>query len=103
LSDHAEITEAMMAAAMEAGKRTGALAADARYADVRRMLAAVLAVISAKDRGPAYPLWVKAAIGTKKARFVAVTERHAYFRLETEDGKELVVHANDILPNRGPH
>jgi hypothetical protein len=102
MTDRAEVTEAMIAAAIEMGKRNGALAPNARHADVSRLLSAAIGEMSTRDRGPAYPLWVKTGIGTKKARFVGVHEQRAYYRVETEDGKPLVVHANDIEPGRGP-
>jgi hypothetical protein len=93
-----DITESMIAAAIEFGKKSGALAANARQEDVRRLLAAALGEMSSKDRGPAYPLWVNTSVEHKRARFVGVTEQRAYFRVETEDGKSLIVHANCIEP-----
>jgi hypothetical protein len=97
-----ELTQNMIHAAMRAGTESGALIVGAKREDVGKMLQAVLAVMPGRDLGPRYPLWVKTGLGTKKARFGSVTERYAYFRVEMEDGKEMVIHANDILPNRGP-
>lgn len=91
----------MVDAALEIGKASGALAPNARQADVRRMLAAALSEMASKDRGPRYDLWVQAPFGTEKARFLGVTERRCYYRVETEEGQALVVHGNDIQASRG--
>lgn len=101
MSDRIEVTEAMIAAAMATGKNSGALTQDARQADVRRLLSAALNAMVTSQRGARYDLWVCTGIEKKRARFVSVTERRGYYRVETEEGKALTVCYNDIQPNAG--
>jgi hypothetical protein len=95
MTERVEISEAMIAAATTAGKASGALAPNARHADVRRLLAAAVAEMSTKD-AVRYNLLVNTAIETKKARFVEATGQRCYYRVECDDGQQLVVHGNDI-------
>lgn len=53
------------------------------------------------ERGAPYPLWVTTSIEMRRARFIGATERRCYYRVQTDDGKELIVHANDIQANKG--
>ena len=71
------------------------------HEDARRILFAGLSKLSAGERVAPFPLRVSTSIEIKRARFVAVTERRCYYRVQTEDGKELTVHGNDIQPSRG--
>lgn len=98
MTEQVEISEAMIAAAMTAGKACGALAPNARHADVRRLVAAAVGEMSTKN-AVRYDLLVSTAITTKKARFVSATARRCYYRVECEDGQQLVVHGNEILLN----
>jgi hypothetical protein len=91
--DRTDISEAMIAAAMKAAP------AQLTREEVRRILSVGLAKMVIGERGAAYPLWVSTSIEVKRARFIGTTERRAYFRVETEDGKDLIVHANDFQPN----
>jgi hypothetical protein len=95
MTERVEISEAMVTAATTAGKASGALAPNARHADVRRLLAAAVAEMSTRD-AVRYNLLVNTAIETKKARFVEATGQRCYYRVECEDGQQLVVHGNDI-------
>jgi hypothetical protein len=100
-NDRFEVSEAMVKAAMNAGKCTGALAPNARAADVQRLISAALTEMSSCRRGPRYDHVVQTGIGPKKARILCADGQRGYFRVETEDGKPLVVHANEIQPFRG--
>lgn len=90
------ITEAMIAAA----RSTGA-AKRLTFDETRRILAAALSKMEFAQHGAQYPLLVSNTIETKRARFIGATERRCWFRVQAEDGQELVVHANDIQPSRG--
>ena len=92
-----EITEAMITAAIKSGKALGALASNAKHAEVRRMLAAAIAEMQTAG-AVRYDLLVNTAIETKKARFLEATLQRCYYRVECEDGQILVVHGNDIRP-----
>lgn len=89
-----DITEAMI----EAAKRAGPLS----HEDARRVLSAGLSKMVSTERGAPFPLWVSTAIEVKRARFIGPTERRGYFRIQTEDLKDLIVHANDIQGAKGP-
>lgn len=98
MTERAEVSEAMITAAMTAGKASGALVPNARHADVRRLIAAAVAEIPAQS-AVRYDLLVNTAITTKKARFVGATGQRCYYRVECEDGQQLVVHGNEIRPD----
>lgn len=100
MTDRTDITESMINAAMNVARMRGVTAT---HDDMRRMLVAGLAKMPGKESGPPFDLWVNTSITMKKARFLGTTERRAYFRVETEDGKTLTVHGNDIQPSRGPN
>jgi hypothetical protein len=71
--------------------------------EMRRILAAAMTrAENTQRKNSPYPLWVSDTIGIKRARFVGVTDRRCYYRVETEDGKALTVHGNDIQPAKGP-
>ncbi|MFC7518711.1 hypothetical protein ACFQUU_27240 [Herbaspirillum sp. GCM10030257] len=94
--DRVEITEAMVAAAMAAGKAAGVLASHAKHADVRRVVSAAKAEFSELVCGPRFDLLVNTTVTTKKARFLGATDQRCYYRVECEDGQILTVHGNDI-------
>lgn len=100
MTDRVDVTEKMIIAAMNVARSRGVVA---NRDDTRRMLAAGLSEMVGRDCGPPFDLWVNTSIAVKKARFLGTTERRAYFRVETEDGKMLTVHGNDIQPSRGPN
>lgn len=97
MKERIDITEAMTAAAI-----TAALPLNLNRDDARRILAAGLSKMNTGERTAPYPLYVTDTLSIKKARFIGVTERRCYYRVETEDGKMLTVHGNDIQPSRGP-
>jgi hypothetical protein len=99
MTDHTEITEAMITAAMATGKASGALAPNARPADVRRIVAAAVSAMTTEGRRARYDLIVNTTIDSKKARFLSATPQRCYYRVECEDGQILVVHGNDIRPD----
>ncbi|NML61804.1 hypothetical protein HHL21_12075 [Massilia sp. RP-1-19] len=92
MSIRTDITEAMIEAAMNAGPLTHEFA--------RRVLSAGLSKMANTERGAPFPLWVSTSIDTKRARFLGVTERRCYYRIETECGQRLTVHGNDIQPSQ---
>jgi hypothetical protein len=98
MTERTEVSEAMIAAAMKIGKTSGVLAPTARHADVRRLVAAAVAEIPTQN-AVRYDLLVNTAITTKKARFVGATGQRCYYRVECEDGQQLVVHGNEIRPD----
>ena len=93
--DRTDITEAMTDAAMKASPLP------ITREDARRILSAGLAKMATGERGAPYPLWVATSIELRRARFVGATEQRCWYRVQTEDGKDLIVHANDIQPNKG--
>ncbi len=95
-----EVTEKMIQAAMKVGRTSGALVENARHCDIRRMIASAVGAAAIVSKGPKYDLWVNITVDMKKARFLGASQQRGYFRIETEDGKEYVVHANDIQPSR---
>ncbi|MGI4936363.1 MAG: hypothetical protein ACRYF5_06410 [Janthinobacterium lividum] len=101
MTDRHEITEAMIAAASHILRTAGPLASQINHADVRRVLSAALGKMSTTDHGATFPLWVRTGIGTSRARFLSTTDRRCYYRVETEDGRLLIVHSNDIEPSKG--
>lgn len=94
--DRTEISEAMIEAAMRA-----AAPFPLTHDDARRILSAGLSKLNIGERSAPYPLWVSTSIDMKRARFLGVTERRCYYRVQSEDGKELVVHSNEIEPGQG--
>jgi hypothetical protein len=96
--DRIDVSEAMIAAAQEAGKRSGAFASTARHADVRRVLQAALGAMSEELRGARFDLVVSTGITRKKARFFGASHQRGYLYVECEDGQRLHVHANEIEP-----
>lgn len=97
MNERPEITEAMLAAAIAA-----ALPLQVNHRDMRKILNAAVGKIFSGERGAPFPLLVSGTLGLVKARWVGVTERRCYYRVETEDGKTLTVHGNDIQQGRGP-
>lgn len=95
-----DVTESMIIAARGAGNTVQAWGAGVRNEDIRRVLSAGLSKLGGLERGAKYDLWISNTIQKKKARFLGVTERFGYYRVETEDGQQLVVHANEIQPSR---
>jgi hypothetical protein len=93
--DRTDITEAMLTAAIKVAPFP------LTHDDARRILSAGLSKLVIGERGAPFPLWVSTSIDTKRARFLGPTERRCYYRVQTEDGKELNVHGNDIQPNQG--
>ena len=93
MSTRTDISQAMIAAAMSAGPLS--------HEDARRVLSAALSKMATEERGAPFPLWVSTAIAVKRARFIGPTERRCYYRVQTEDLKDLVVHGNDIQPGHG--
>jgi hypothetical protein len=96
LKDQIEITEAMIKAATATGKASGAIATNARHADVKRMLAAGLAELRADICGAPFDLVIDTTLTKKRGRFLGVAAQRGYFRVECEDGQLLTVHGNDI-------
>lgn len=92
-----DVTDNMIRAA----KLTGVFPPTVKDEDIARALKAAMHVMPGLC-GPKYGLRVRGTLGMVKARFMGVTERPAYFTVETEDGKTLTVHANDFQPTRGP-
>lgn len=90
-----EITEAMTEAAMRAAT------VPMTREDARRILSAGLSKMMTGERGAPYPLWVSTSIEIRRARFLGATERRCYYRIQTEDGKDFIVHGNDIQPTKG--
>lgn len=92
--DRTDITEAMVTAAMKAAPLP------LTHEDTRRILSAGLSKLNIGERGAPFPLWVSTSIDKKRARFLGPTERRCYYRVQTEDGKDLIVHGNDIQPSQ---
>lgn len=92
MTEKADISDAMINAALRIVP-----AGLINRRDASRMIAAALAELTYAGPTAVYPLWVNAPVGTKRARFLGATERRCYYRVETSEGKELTLHANDIL------
>jgi hypothetical protein len=101
MSNLVEVTQAMVDAALAAGKASGALAGNARAGDVRRLIAAALGEAPVKENGVRFNLLVNTAITVKKARFLGATGQRCYYRVECEDGQILTVHGNEIHADGG--
>jgi hypothetical protein len=96
MSDSKEVSEAMIAAAIGA-----ALPLKINAHDMQKILTAAMSKLSPRERGAPFPIRVNDSIAVKRARFLGPTERRCYYRVETECGKLLTIHGNEILPSNG--
>ncbi|MBR7969082.1 hypothetical protein [Burkholderia cenocepacia] len=95
-----EVTNSMIAEAMDIGTKTGLFAPSPKRDDVIKMIEGVLSFVGthAADR---FNCRVRTADGKTEVRGRIVgpaPERRGFFRVETEDGKQLFLSGNEIYP-----
>ncbi|KVO28330.1 hypothetical protein WJ74_25695 [Burkholderia ubonensis] len=95
-----DVTNSMIAEAMDIGTRSGLFAPNPRREDVIKMIQGVLSVVGNRD-ADRFNCRVRSPDGKKDLRGLIVgpaPERLGFFRVETEDGQQLFLSGNEIYP-----
>ncbi|MGZ7175999.1 hypothetical protein ACXKTX_20480 [Burkholderia gladioli] len=95
-----EVTESMIAEAMDVGTRSGLFAPNPKREDVVKMIQGVLSLVGNRD-AERFNCRVQSPDGKQELRGWIVgpsDEGRGRFRVETEDGRQMSVHGNDIYP-----
>ncbi|RQN37352.1 hypothetical protein [Paraburkholderia tropica] len=93
-----DVTNSMIDAAMDIGVKTGLFSQHPKREDVKKMLEGALALNSGRGTEK-FNCQVKDASGQKKVRARILGPepgRQGYLEVETEEGKHLHVHANEV-------
>ncbi|NLP64206.1 hypothetical protein [Paraburkholderia sacchari] len=93
-----DVTGSMIDAAMDIGVKSGLFAPHPKREDVAKMIEGVLALASGRATEK-FNCRVKNAIGKRelRARIIGPEPgRQGYLEVETEEGKRLHVHANEV-------
>lgn len=94
-----DVTDSMIAEAMDIGSRTGLFVQNPKRSDVVKLIQSVLSLVRAQ--GPdRFNCRVRDVSGTHvRARIIGpAPEQRGFFRVETEHGKQLFLSGNEIYP-----
>ncbi|MBU9373426.1 hypothetical protein KTE28_03645 [Burkholderia multivorans] len=95
-----EVTNSMIAEAMDIGTKSGLFVSNPRREDVVKMIQGVLSVVGNRD-AEKFNCRVRSPDGKQDLRGRIIgpaPERRGFFRVETEDGRQIFLSGNEIYP-----